>query len=368
MERRTNRKTRTLKRRVFRWGRRAALAGAAAAGVVILWSDHIVHEIPPGHGGVLWLRLLGGTVEQPALREGVHLTFPWDAIFLYDIRFRTLDHQTTAVTRDGLSVGLTVTYRYRPSPDTLGTLHQRVGPRYEDVLVRGSLDAALREVVSGYTSAELHGMERGAISAGILAALTDDLRRGSLSAGTQDAASMVEVEEVLIRAYTLPPSVAAAVERKNRQLHLVGEWDHRIRRESAESHRKAVEARGIDVFQKQLMAQGDMEKYLRLRGIAATEALISAPTSKTIVMGAAGRQPPVIVSFLPEDAPVLPVLPMAEEALPSPVNDTAQTQADVAEAVAADPPEHPTLARVRGVWQRFVKMIGRWTGLGGGAG
>ncbi|WP_404384178.1 prohibitin family protein [Caenispirillum salinarum] len=344
-------------------------------GGALLWSDRIVHEIPAGHGGVLWLRLFGGTVEQPALGEGVHLTFPWDSLILYDIRFRAVHRQLTAVTRDGLEVGLTVSYRYRPSAEVLGTLHRRVGPQYERVLVRASMDAALREIVARYTSADLHSADRGEINARVVAALSDDLRRGSLSAGRAQGQPMVQLDDFLIRSVTLPPSVAASVQHKNRQRHLVEEYDFRLRRELAESHRRVTEAQGIAAFQAQLAKRGDLEGFLRLRGVAATEALATAPASKVVVTGPGGRQPPVIVTFPPAGPSAAPPVPEAGSISRKPpppppeagLSVEENQHAEAALATAAEPPDNPMLARVRGLWQRLVTTVGRWTGLDGSA-
>lgn len=351
----------------WRWPRRVALGLALLAGGAFLWSDRIVHEIPAGHGGVLWLRLLGGTVEEPALPEGVHLTFPWDSIILYDIRFRTVHRQVTAVTRDGLEVGLTVSYRYRPSAQVLGTLHKRVGPEYERVLVRASMDAALREIVAGYASADLHSETRAEINDRLVTALGEDLRRGSLSAGRSEGLPMVQLQDFLIRSVTLPPSVAASVEHKNRQRHLVEEYDFRLQRELAESHRRVTEAQGIAAFQTQLARHPDLDGFLRLRGLAATEALATAPSSKVVVTGAGGRQPPVIVNFPPEE-PIATTAGAGVVKPPAPALSAEEDrQSDTAVATAAEPPDHPVLAKVRGLWHRAVKAVGRWTGLGSGS-
>jgi hypothetical protein len=49
---------------------------------------HVAVTVPSGYVGVLWKRFAGGTVLDPRrLRnEGLHLIWPWDRLFLYDLR------------------------------------------------------------------------------------------------------------------------------------------------------------------------------------------------------------------------------------------------------------------------------------------
>ena len=59
---------------------------ALFAGVVLY--PHVVVTVPSGQVGLLWKRFGGGTVLDPReLRdEGLHFIFPWDILFLYDLR------------------------------------------------------------------------------------------------------------------------------------------------------------------------------------------------------------------------------------------------------------------------------------------
>ena len=59
-------------------------------GVVI--SPQVAIDVPSGHVGVLWKRFVGGTVLDPRnLRdEGLHFIWPWDRLFLYDLRLQSI--------------------------------------------------------------------------------------------------------------------------------------------------------------------------------------------------------------------------------------------------------------------------------------
>lgn len=59
---------------------------------VVLW-DRVVITVPAGSGGVMWYRFFGGTVDTPGppLREGFHVIFPWDKIYVYELRIQSQD-------------------------------------------------------------------------------------------------------------------------------------------------------------------------------------------------------------------------------------------------------------------------------------
>ena len=60
---------------------------------------HVAVTVPSGHVGVLWKRFAGGTVLDPRrLRdEGLHLIWPWDRLFLYDLRLQSFTESYNAI-------------------------------------------------------------------------------------------------------------------------------------------------------------------------------------------------------------------------------------------------------------------------------
>src|SRR5262245_23986965 len=58
--------------------------------VAVALYPHVAVTVPSGHVGVLWKRFVGGTVLDPRRLkdEGLHLIWPWDRLFLYDLRLQ----------------------------------------------------------------------------------------------------------------------------------------------------------------------------------------------------------------------------------------------------------------------------------------
>src|SRR5882724_5649916 len=78
---------------------------ATVFGVVL--SPQVAVTVPSGYVGVLWKRFGGGTVLDPRkIRdEGLHFIWPWDRLFLYDLRLQSITESYNVTSSDG--VGLT---------------------------------------------------------------------------------------------------------------------------------------------------------------------------------------------------------------------------------------------------------------------
>ena len=103
--------------------------------------------------------------------------------------------------------------------------------------------------------------------------------------------SIVRLHDISFRSVTLPHLVKKAIERKEEQFHINLEYDFRLDRERKESERKAIEARGIQSFQR-IVSDGITDAYLRWKGIDATLQLAQSNNSKIVLIGSGktGRQ------------------------------------------------------------------------------
>ena len=90
--------------------------------------------IPAGQVGVLWLRF-GGTVTDYYFGEGIHAIFPWDEVCIYHARQQNRARIYDTISSNGLGMQVEIAIRYRINRDTVGLLHQLVGPQYDEVLV-----------------------------------------------------------------------------------------------------------------------------------------------------------------------------------------------------------------------------------------
>src|SRR5580698_1153961 len=80
--------------------------------IVVYFWNNIFITIPAGHGGALWLRFFGGTVMHSTWGEGTKIIFPWDKIYVYDLRIKQSTTHVTILSKDGLQIGAELTVRF----------------------------------------------------------------------------------------------------------------------------------------------------------------------------------------------------------------------------------------------------------------
>lgn len=303
---------------------------------LLVLAPQIFVNVPAGYVGVLWLRFFGGTVTTSHLDEGLHVIFPWDEVYLYDARLQNRARVYDTISSNGLSMQVEIAIRYRINRDTVGLLHQQIGPNYDEVLVYPEIGSHARELISRYTPEQLYSETRAFIQAQLLERMVTQL---GASLGNQSLRGrLVDVEDVLIRSVNLPTRVQDAIERKAEQYQAMLEYDFRLAREKKEAERKKIEADGIREFQ-DTVARTITPEYLRLRGIEATMTLAASPNSKIIVVGGKDGLPLILnTADDPTSRPALPSgsgeAPSGTDALrPSPPNakldDVAPTNAAV---------------------------------------
>lgn len=259
----------------------------------------MVAVVPPGHGGVLWRALAGGTVRGPALREGVHIIAPWDKVFLYDLRQHEETRTYSAIAGNGLSIDVDIGFIYHLRAETLGNLHQAVGPDYLEVLLMSQIGTVARDSIARWPADALYSRDRSKIETDIFNRLVDRANLNNIRASNKivptvpapaDAADdgqdddYFELDSVMIREVTLPQQVQSAIQRKIEQQEMALEYQHRLARERLESERKAVEAEGIRKFQ-ETVQQGISDTYLAWRGIEATLQLATSNNAKVVIIG-----------------------------------------------------------------------------------
>lgn len=286
-------------RRWSRWLRRHGLAFYLTLFIGILMvsamGPSIFINVPAGHVGVLWKRFAGGTVTQIYYPEGLQIIWPWDEMYIYDVRLQNDARVYDVISADGLEMSVEIAVRYRVEPDSAGYLHKLIGPKYPEVLVYPEIGSHARTLISRYSPEQLYTAKRAFIQMQILERMVTVLGESMLDQGLDDR--LVSVEDVLIRSVRLPEPVRQAIEHKIQQYHVMLEYDYRLQREQKERARKQIEAAGIQAFQ-QTVSQGITPDYLRLRGIEATLALAQSPNSKIVIVGGGEDGLPIILGGL----------------------------------------------------------------------
>jgi prohibitin 1 len=265
-----------------RMATRLAVATAVLTFLIVYLSPDIFVSIGPGDVGVLYLRFFGGTQTDKVLGEGIKVIPPWDRIYIYTVRVQEAKHEMQVLTSEGLSLTLYLSTRYHPERDTVGLLHQRVGPEYKERIVIPEVESALREIMGHFKIHEVYGSERGLIQKVINESLEGVSQR------------YVRIDDIILRHVELPPKVREAVEEKMTQLQLSEAYEYKLERERQEAKRKEIEADGFRRYNEVLNASLTPQ-LLRWKGIEATKELAQSPNSKIIFVGNRSNDLPILL-------------------------------------------------------------------------
>jgi len=289
---------------------------------------YVVITVPSGQVGVLWKRFNGfdfycwcfvgrGTILDPKqLRnEGLHIVWPWDRLFIYDLRLHSSTQTYNAISKDGVSVIAQISIRFQLLHNSVGVLHKFIGPQYLASVVSPEIGSQAREVISQYTAQEVYTSREP---------IQEKIRNNSQkSLGThlnnliQPEAmeqpdpknfndflqNSIQILDTLVLSIELPPAIVAAINRQTEQFYQIQEFKFRVEREAQESKRKQIEANGIAAFQR-TVSQGISDSYLRWRGIEATLALAQSSNAKIVIIGNGKDGLPIILGNV--DTPASP--------------------------------------------------------------
>lgn len=239
--------------------------------LAIFWPLVFV-TINAGEAGVYYKRFGGGTVVDKVYAEGFHVVAPWDKMTVYNVRYQTNPHYMDVLTNRGLQVHLKLWIRYQPEYDTLGVLHQKVGPDYYNKIIVPDVEATIREVVGKYDVEELYSSEKG-----ILQKLTNE-------AFSLVSDKYLKIDSILITKIEMPPSIRVAIEKKQEEQQLSEAYLYKLAREQKEAERKIIEAKGIQTSNS-IIASSLSEQVLRWKGIEATLDVSKSQNSKIVLFG-----------------------------------------------------------------------------------
>jgi regulator of protease activity HflC (stomatin/prohibitin superfamily) len=329
---------------------------------------HMVITVPSGHVGVLWKRFNGigiycwclvgrGTVLNPKeLREeGLHLIWPWDKLFVYDLRLQSATETFNAISSEGVSLTATMNIRYQLRHNSIAVLHKFIGPGYMVSVIRPEIGSRAREIIAKYTAEQVYSTSRSAIEDEIRdsakAKLADHLDKLVQPEASEQADPVqyknqlkdaIDFIDTLVLGIKLPDTIVGAINRKTEQFYLVKEYDFRVQREVKESERKQIEANGIAAFQRTI-AGGITEGYLRWRGIDATLELAKSKNAKIVVIGSGKDGLPIILNNVDTPSPPEPAKPPTDAAPTAPdKTPTTNTPASPStDAPAPSPPAKP---------------------------
>ena len=296
--------------------------------IAIVLYPHVVITVPSGKVGVLWKRFNGidaycwcfvgrGTILDPKqLRnEGLHIVWPWDRLFLYELRLISSTQTYNAISKDGVNVGAQLSTRFVLRHNSVGVIHKFIGPEYLASVVSPEIGSQAREILSQYTAQEIY-TSREEIQEKIRISTQKSLGAHMNKLVQPDAMEQpdpknynnflqdsIQILDTLVLSIELPPAIVAAINRQTEQFYQIQEYKFRVEREAQESKRKQIEANGIAAFQT-TVSQGISDSYLRWRGIEATLALSQSTNTKIVIIGNGKDGLPIILGNV--DSPASP--------------------------------------------------------------
>jgi regulator of protease activity HflC (stomatin/prohibitin superfamily) len=244
------------------------LAIIALFGIILAFN--CVTRIGTGNVGVL---TLFGRVTGETLPEGIHAINPLKTVNEMSVRSQSVKESASVPSSEGLMMSLDTSLIYHLNPDRAAEVFQKLGPRYEDVVIEPSLRSAIREATASHSANALYSGERDAVAKQIFESLN-----------TQLTARGMVIENILLRDIQLPATLKQSIELKQQAEQEALAMNFRLQKETQEAQRKRIEAQGVRDFQ-QIVAQGITPSLLEWKGIEATETLAKSPNTKVVVVG-----------------------------------------------------------------------------------
>jgi regulator of protease activity HflC (stomatin/prohibitin superfamily) len=239
--------------------------------ILFLWPLMVI-TVHSGQAAVLYLRFFGGTVVDRVYPEGIYLIAPWDKLYIYDVRLRTVLHEFTFLTSKGLPITLKFAIRFTPEVEMLGLLHQQVGPDYLDKIIIPETESLIRRYVGNLSPEDIYSNKDNILTT-IASAALDEISQ-----------NYVMVDDFIIRSVELPPTIAKAIEDKLVHEQEQKAYEFRMEKEKLEAERKRIEATGIKDYH-EIIARNLDNDLLRWEAIKATLELAKSDNTKVFIMG-----------------------------------------------------------------------------------
>ncbi len=250
--------------------------------VFLFFFNRIVITVGPGQVGVLYHRLTTGTQTDYVYPEKVHFIWPWDNMYVYNVRVQTIPQQLTVLTNKGLPITLNLSIRFRPEYDMVGVLHQSVGPDYVNLIIVPKIESVLRRKIGQLNPEDVYTNKEGVLT-NILSLAIDEVMQ-----------DYIVVEDIIIRSMTLPDTIAQAIEAKLTEEQLLEKYEFTLQVAQKEAERKRIEAGGIRDYQTVVKSSLN-DQFIRWQGVQATQEIAKSNNAKVVVIGSGKEGIPVIL-------------------------------------------------------------------------
>ncbi|MBD98616.1 MAG: peptidase [Verrucomicrobia bacterium] len=255
-------------------------------GVVILLIvlSNIFVILQPTERGVVFKKYTSGLDVDNIRGEGLNIIAPWNDVIIFRIEEQQIEETMDVLSKDGLSITIDVSLRFRPKPDQIGYLYRAFRMNYNENLIRPELRSAVREIIGQYTPEELYASKRQEIETKI-----EENTRRILND------NFVELKALLFRSIKLPQTIKTSIEAKLAAEQEAQKYEFLIQKEKKEAERRRIDAEGKAAANK-ILSASITDNILREKGISATEELAKSTNTKVIVIGGGGDGLPIILN------------------------------------------------------------------------
>ena len=228
--------------------------------------------VGPGKVGVLWTSF-GGT-QETTYGEGSHAVWPWNEMYVYDLRTMNHDELLNVIASNGLAIQLDTSVRYHLELQQTVALQREIGPDYYKKILEPVLRSEARRVIGQYTPEEIYSTKRDVIERQIREGLAEKI-----------TGKHIVLEAILVRNVELPETIRRAIDEKLAAEQEMFKMKFVLEVAKSRAEERAIEAKGIADYNQ--MVSGSLSpSVLEFERIRQIGKLADSPNSKTVVMGA----------------------------------------------------------------------------------
>jgi prohibitin 2 len=197
------------------------------------------------------------------------------------------DDSLWSPTQEGLQVGIDITVWHHLDPLRVVDIHQRIGPDYEDKILRPAIRSVIRLVISEYPVMDVYSSKRATIQDEINTKVKKLLEKDGFV-----------IDELVLRDVRFTDEFAKAIEAKQIAQQSAEQMKYVLEKEQREAERKVIEAQGrakaIDTITQALQKNPNYIKYLYVDKLSDKISVIVSDQStimdlKGILEGKAGK-------------------------------------------------------------------------------
>ncbi len=251
--------------------------------LLIILIGRMTLTINAGQAGVMYRTFGGGIDVSKTFNEGFHIIAPWNRMIKYEVRQQEIFEKMSVLSSNGLEIQLDASAWFQPEFASLGYLHKTRGTDYVERVIMPAIRSATRSVVGRYTPEQIYSSKRDAIQQEIFVETKKILDN-----------QYIQLNSVLVRDVTLPPTIKEAIERKLRQEQESLEYEFRLTKAAKEAERQKIDANGKATANK-ILSASLTDKILKEKGIEATLKLAESNNTKVVVIGSGADGLPVIL-------------------------------------------------------------------------